>query len=101
MAWLHENSDRSNDKNDNESVRVGTTRSADHLARSEGDTYQQYDRRNGFNHEAATKEKEIHITHSIEPEIMLNSNSDKMKQLVMILLDNAHKYTNEKGNIDI
>lgn len=51
--------------------------------------------------EAATKEKEIHITHSIEPEIMLNSNSDKMKQLVMILLDNAHKYTNEKGNIDI
>ena len=30
-----------------------------------------------FTMEAATKEKEIHITHSIEPEIMLNSNSDK------------------------
>ncbi|HLR67226.1 MAG TPA: HAMP domain-containing sensor histidine kinase [Virgibacillus sp.] len=54
-----------------------------------------------FTMEAATKEKEIHITHSIEPEIMLNSNSDKIKQLVMILLDNAHKYTNEKGKIDI
>jgi len=51
--------------------------------------------------EAAAKEKEIHITHSIEPEIMLNSNPDKIKQLVMILLENAHKYTNEKGKIDI
>lgn len=54
-----------------------------------------------FSMEAAAKEKEIHITDSIEPEIMLNSNSDKIKQLVMILLDNAHKYTNEKGKIDI
>lgn len=51
--------------------------------------------------EAAAKEKEIRITHSIKPEIMLKSNSDKIKQLVMILLDNAHKYTNEKGKIDI
>src|SRR5690625_5116646 len=50
---------------------------------------------------AAMKEKEIHITHLIEPKIMLNSNSDKIKQLVMIMLDNAHKYTNEKGKIDI
>src|SRR5690625_7391532 len=54
-----------------------------------------------FSMEAASKEKDIHITHSIEPETMLNSNSDKIKQLVMILLDNAHKYTNEKGKIDI
>src|SRR5690625_3884930 len=53
-----------------------------------------------FSMEAASKEKDIHITHSIEPETMLNSNSDKIKQLVMILLDNAHKYTNEKGKID-
>src|SRR5690625_479816 len=51
--------------------------------------------------EATSKEKEIHITHSIEPEIMLNSNSDKIKQLVMILLDNAHKYTNDNGKIDV
>src|SRR5699024_9399309 len=54
-----------------------------------------------FTMEAATKEKEIHITHSIEPEIMLNSNYDKIKQLVMVVLDNAHQYTNEKGKIDI
>src|SRR5699024_6304566 len=54
-----------------------------------------------FTMEAATKEKEIHITHSIEPEIMLNSNSDNIKQLVMILLDTAHKYTNEQRKIDI
>src|SRR5690625_2109725 len=39
--------------------------------------------------EAAAKEKEIHITHSIEPEIMLNSNSDKIKQLVMIKIGRA------------
>jgi len=54
-----------------------------------------------FSMEAATKEKKIHITYSIEPQIMVKSNSDKIKQLVMILLDNAHKYTNEKGKIDI
>ena len=54
-----------------------------------------------FTMEAAAKEKEIHITCSIEPQIMVKSNSDKIKQLVMILLDNAHKYTNEKGKIDI
>ena len=54
-----------------------------------------------FSMEAAAKEKEIHISYSIEPQIMVKSNSDKIKQLVMILLDNAHKYTNEKGKIDI
>lgn len=54
-----------------------------------------------FSMEAAAKEKEIHISYSIEPEIMVKSNSDKIKQLVMILLDNAHKYTNDKGKIDI
>src|SRR5690625_8030683 len=32
---------------------------------------------------------------------MLKSNSDKIKQLVMILLDNAHKYSNDNGKIDV
>lgn len=54
-----------------------------------------------FSMEAMVKEKDINITYSIEPQIMVKSNSDKIKQLVMILLDNAHKYTNEKGKIDI
>jgi len=54
-----------------------------------------------FSMEAMVKEKDINITYSIEPQIMVKSNSDKIKQLVMILLDNAHKYTNEKGKINI
>src|SRR5699024_5060257 len=33
--------------------------------------------------------------------IMVRGDADKIKQLVMILLDNAHKYTNENGEIDI
>jgi len=51
--------------------------------------------------EAAVKEKGIKLTYLIEPRIMLKSNSDKIKQLVMILLDNAHKYTNDNGKIDV
>ncbi|MFA1819491.1 sensor histidine kinase [Virgibacillus oceani] len=54
-----------------------------------------------YSMEATAKEKEIHITYSIEPQIMVKSDSDKIKQLVMILLENAYKYTNEKGKIDI
>src|SRR5690625_4604420 len=54
-----------------------------------------------FSMEATLKEKDISITYSIEPQIMVKSNSDKIKQLVMILLDNARKYTNENGKIDI
>jgi len=54
-----------------------------------------------YSMEAKTKEKDINVTYSIESKIMVKSNSDKIKQLVMILLDNAYKYTNEKGKIDI
>jgi len=54
-----------------------------------------------FSMEAAAKEKGIHLTYSIEPQIMVKGDTDKIKQLVMILLDNAHKYTSENGKIDI
>ncbi len=54
-----------------------------------------------FSMEATAREKDIKMTYSIEPQIMVKSNSDKLKQLVMILLDNAYKYTDEKGKIDI
>ena len=54
-----------------------------------------------FSMEAAAKDKGIPVTCSIEPQIMVKGDSDKIKQLAMILLDNAHKYTNENGKIDI
>lgn len=54
-----------------------------------------------FTMEATAREKEIKMTYSIDSQITAKSNSDKLKQLVMILLDNAYKYTNEKGKIDI
>ncbi|WP_315079096.1 HAMP domain-containing sensor histidine kinase [uncultured Clostridium sp.] len=46
-------------------------------------------------------EKEITLTHTIESNVIVTSDSERIKQVVMILLDNAVKYTNEKGAIDI
>lgn len=54
-----------------------------------------------FSMEATAKEKNIKVTYRIEPQIMVKSNPDKIKQLIMILLDNAYKYTNENGKINI
>jgi signal transduction histidine kinase len=49
--------------------------------------------------EAVIFEKGIKLSHNIEPNIIANGDSEKVKQVVMILLDNAVKYVNENGNI--
>jgi signal transduction histidine kinase len=51
--------------------------------------------------EAVVIEKGIKITHSIEPDIIVKGDSEIVKQVVTILIDNAIKYTNENGQIDI
>lgn len=51
--------------------------------------------------EAAANEKGITLFSSIEPAITVKSDSERIKQVISILFDNAIKYTSENGHIDI
>ena len=52
--------------------------------------------------EAVVFENHIALDHDrITPQIMMNGNRDQLAQVVMILLDNAIKYTNPTGRIEI
>lgn len=51
--------------------------------------------------EAVVFEKGITLSQNIEPDLIVNGASDKMKQVVIILLDNAVKYVNENGKIEV
>lgn len=51
--------------------------------------------------EAVMFEKNISLNYEIEPNLTLHGNSEQIKQVVMILLDNAIKYTNPKGSISL
>jgi two-component system sensor histidine kinase CiaH len=51
--------------------------------------------------EAVIFEKHISFDYNIQPELTVLGNSEQIKQVVMILLDNAVKYTNPKGAVTI
>ncbi|MEK3718262.1 sensor histidine kinase [Paenibacillus sp. FSL R7-0333] len=51
--------------------------------------------------EAVLFEKNISFDYDIQPELTVPGNSEQIKQVVMILLDNAVKYTNPKGAVHI
>ncbi|OZB93626.1 cell wall metabolism sensor histidine kinase WalK [Paenibacillus sp. XY044] len=51
--------------------------------------------------EAVIFEKELSFTYDIEPHLTLTGSSEQIKQVVMILLDNAVKYTNPRGSIHL
>lgn len=51
--------------------------------------------------EAVIYENNLNLEYVLEPNIMFNGNSEQLQQVVMILLDNALKYTNENGNIKL
>ncbi|MEB1807397.1 MAG: HAMP domain-containing histidine kinase [Bacillaceae bacterium] len=46
-------------------------------------------------------ENNISLHYEIEPNLVTRGNNDQIKQVVMILLDNALKYTNKNGLINI
>lgn len=49
--------------------------------------------------EAVFFENNISFSSNIEPGLMVRGNSEQLRQVVMILLDNAVKYTNPKGSV--
>ncbi|SKA91617.1 His Kinase A (phospho-acceptor) domain-containing protein [Caloramator quimbayensis] len=51
--------------------------------------------------EAIIFEQNISLSHDIEPYLITHGNSDQIREVVMILLDNAVKYTNKSGSIYI
>lgn len=46
-------------------------------------------------------EKGIKLKQTIEPEIIVKGDEEKIKQAILIMLDNAAKYTNKDGAVDI
>lgn len=51
--------------------------------------------------EAVIFEKRLSLNYDIEPGLTVYGNSEQIKQVVMILLDNAVKYANPKGTITL
>ncbi|MBY0217618.1 MULTISPECIES: cell wall metabolism sensor histidine kinase WalK [Paenibacillus] len=51
--------------------------------------------------EAVIFEKNISLDYSIEPELMVHGNSEQIKQVILILLDNAVKYSKAKGAVNV
>lgn len=51
--------------------------------------------------EASIFENELSLEYNIEPNIIIKGSIEQIKEVVMILLDNALKYTNEKGRINV
>lgn len=51
--------------------------------------------------EAVIFEKNISLNYEIQPDLTVRGNSEQIKQVVMILLDNGIKYTNPKGSITL
>jgi signal transduction histidine kinase len=51
--------------------------------------------------EAVIFENNISFDYDIEPNLKVNGNQEQLKQVIMILLDNALKYTNSKGRVNM
>lgn len=51
--------------------------------------------------EAVVFEKNLFLTDSIEENVYVKGDLGQLKQLIMILLDNAVKYTNEGGSVEV
>jgi two-component system sensor histidine kinase CiaH len=58
------------------------------------------DKKNSNEVSSLNKNKFNSIT-EITPDIFINGDSNRLKQLIFILIDNAIKYSNEKGSISV
>lgn len=55
----------------------------------------------GLTYEANAFEKNIDFECTIKPDVVIKSNAKLFEELAYILLDNAFKYTNECGKIEL
>ncbi|MFE5322838.1 sensor histidine kinase [Paenibacillus sp. NPDC056579] len=51
--------------------------------------------------EAVIFERDLHLSYEIEPGLKIRGSLEQFKQVVMILLDNAMKYTSPNGSVEI
>lgn len=51
--------------------------------------------------EAAIFENDISLEYKVEPGLLIHGNNEQVRQVVMILLDNAVKYSNSKGTVSL
>lgn len=51
--------------------------------------------------DAIAFEKNINLTYKLDPDVQVKGNSEQLVQIIMILLDNALKYTPSFGNIHL
>ena len=51
--------------------------------------------------EAVIFENNIFLNYNIEPNLIIHGNIEQIKQVAIIHLDNALKYTNSKGKVDV
>lgn len=51
--------------------------------------------------EAVIFEKNISLDYNIEPNLSVHGNSEQIKQVILILLDNAVKYSGPKGSVNV
>lgn len=51
--------------------------------------------------EAVIFENGVSLEYEVEPNLMIHGNSEQIKQVVMILLDNGVKYANIKGTVSL
>jgi signal transduction histidine kinase len=51
--------------------------------------------------EVVAFEKDIDLQYAIEPSLMMNGNAEQIAQVIIILMDNAIKYTPAKGQITL
>lgn len=51
--------------------------------------------------EAVIFENNINLDYDLEPNLKIHGNREQIQQVTMILLDNALKYTNQEGKVDI
>jgi two-component system, OmpR family, sensor histidine kinase ArlS len=47
------------------------------------------------------KESKVKVVQNIETDVMVNGNEDQLRQIVVILIENAIRYTNENGTVTV